>query len=98
MNEFSRMTPADELSFDRLVDGELSPAEYRDLLAGLDAAPEGWKRLALAFLEAQALGCELGKVREELATRSKKRTTMRPERSKFVPWEFLLAIAASLLL
>jgi hypothetical protein len=40
-------------SFDRLVDGELSESERRCLLASLDAEPEGWRRCAFAFLEAQ---------------------------------------------
>jgi len=41
---------------DRLVDGELSDDERRALLAKLDADPDsgGWRRCALAFLEAQA--------------------------------------------
>ena len=39
--------------FDRLVDGELSEEERRELLAGLDNEPGGWRRCALAFLEAQ---------------------------------------------
>jgi hypothetical protein len=41
---------------DRLVDGELSSDERRALLASLAAEPEGggWRRCALAFLEAQA--------------------------------------------
>src|SRR5262245_44335403 len=39
---------------DRLVDGELDGEERRKLLARLDATPDGWKRCALAFLEAQA--------------------------------------------
>jgi hypothetical protein len=40
---------------DRLVDGELPGAERRALLALLDAEPDrdGWRRVALAFLEAQ---------------------------------------------
>jgi hypothetical protein len=38
---------------DRLVDGELSDAERRALLARLDREPDGWRRCALAFLEAQ---------------------------------------------
>jgi hypothetical protein len=44
----------DEILFDRLVDGELSPAERRRLLASLDERPDGWRRCALAFLEAQS--------------------------------------------
>jgi len=56
----------DERRFDRLVDGELSPDEYRALLAALDDEPGGWKRCALAFLEAQALTNELGGLRRSL--------------------------------
>jgi hypothetical protein len=44
---------ADDLSFDRLVDGELGEPERQQLLAGLDNEPGGWRRCALAFLEAQ---------------------------------------------
>jgi hypothetical protein len=43
----------DDRRFDLLVDGELSEAERRELLAGLDHEPDGWRRCALAFLEAQ---------------------------------------------
>jgi hypothetical protein len=43
----------DDLLFDRLVDGELSPVERRQLLASLDDRPDGWRRCALRFLEAQ---------------------------------------------
>ena len=45
----------DDALFDRLVDGELSSDEYRQLLASLDDEPGGWRRCALAFLESQAL-------------------------------------------
>ena len=44
----------DSILFDRLVDGELSVAERHELLASLDKRPEGWRRCALAFLEAQS--------------------------------------------
>jgi hypothetical protein len=53
----------DDAQFDRLVDGELSPSEYESLVASLDDEPGGWRRCALAFLEAQALGRELGAIR-----------------------------------
>lgn len=43
-----------ESDFDRLVDGELSPEEYRRLVSSLDTAPDGWRRLGCAFLEGQA--------------------------------------------
>jgi hypothetical protein len=56
--EFAR--PADDdTRFDRLVDGELTPEEYQTLLESLDDEPAGWRRCALAFLEAQALSQEL---------------------------------------
>lgn len=56
----------DDARFDRLVDGELAPQEYRALLASLDEEPGGWRRCALAFLESQALARELGGVRRTL--------------------------------
>jgi hypothetical protein len=43
----------DDARFDRLVDDELSEAQRRELLAGLDNEPGGWRRCALAFLESQ---------------------------------------------
>jgi hypothetical protein len=49
----------DDTLLDRLADGELSGFEYRQLLASLDHRPDGWKRCALALLEAQALRGEL---------------------------------------
>jgi len=39
---------------DRLVDGEFDEIERRGLLLQLEAEPGGWRRCALAFLEAQA--------------------------------------------
>jgi hypothetical protein len=44
---------ADDARFDRLVDGELAESERRQLLATLDDEAGGWRRCALAFLEAQ---------------------------------------------
>lgn len=41
---------------DRLVDGELPERERHELLGRLDRHPDGWRRLALAFLEAQSWG------------------------------------------
>jgi hypothetical protein len=42
-----------DADLDRIVDGELSPAELREALDRLALEPDGWKRCALAFLEAQ---------------------------------------------
>jgi hypothetical protein len=43
----------DDTRIDRLVDDELSEEERRQLLGQLDDEPGGWRRCALAFLEAQ---------------------------------------------
>ncbi len=52
----NRPNAIDPELIDRLVDGELDPESRRALLLRLDAAPEGWRRCALAFLEAQEFG------------------------------------------
>jgi hypothetical protein len=44
----------DEHLFDLLADGELPDEARRELLARLDREADGWRRCALAFLEAQA--------------------------------------------
>jgi hypothetical protein len=52
----------DDSLFDRLVDGELTGLERRRLLESLDERADGWRRCALAFLEAQSLRDELRSV------------------------------------
>lgn len=44
----------DDSQLDMLVDGELGDEERRELLSRLDTEPDGWRRCALAFLEAQS--------------------------------------------
>ncbi len=51
--------PDDNEQFDLLVDGELDEQRRRELLSGLDKRPGGWRKCALAFLEAQSFGQEL---------------------------------------
>ncbi len=46
--------PAVQHDLDRLAAGDLSPSERRRLLAALEDEPDGWRRCALAFLEAQS--------------------------------------------
>jgi len=53
------MHPNDDILFDRLADGELSPAARRELLSSLDGRADGWRRCALALLEAQTWRGEL---------------------------------------
>jgi hypothetical protein len=66
-NQRNRNLPDDRL-FDRLVDGELPDAERRLLLQRLEAEPDGWRRCALAFLEAQAWRQSLGPMAASLGT------------------------------
>ncbi len=47
---------------DLLVEGELSEEARREFLNQLDTMPDGWRRLALAFLEAQAWRQSLGEL------------------------------------
>jgi hypothetical protein len=71
MNPLERdMSADDDRRFDLLVDGELSDAESRTLLSGLDDEPGGWRRCALAFLEAQCWRRELAAVRDTRARRT----------------------------
>jgi hypothetical protein len=48
-----------EAALDRLVDGELTADEERQLLGALDDSPDGWRRCALAFVEARTWRREL---------------------------------------
>lgn len=92
----------DDRLFERLADGELHGDEYHRLIASLDDRPDGWKRCALALLEAQALSGELSAiVRETSAVQSA------PKEQPAVPSRggrrvrlptLLLAVAASFLI
>ena len=63
MSVFENSHPATpERQFDLLVDGELSEADRRTLLLQLEHDPDGWRRCALAFLEAQCWKTELGRI------------------------------------
>jgi hypothetical protein len=52
----------DDAELDSLVDGSLAEPRRRSLLLALEAAPDGWRRCALAFLEAQAWRAALGEL------------------------------------
>jgi anti-sigma factor RsiW len=62
------METNDDILLDRLVDGELSDVERRELLVSLDDRPESWRKCALAFLEAQTWQRELSRLANEPAT------------------------------
>ena len=52
----------DEVVLDRLVDGELSAEHRRAFLAAIEHTEEGWRRCALAFLEAQSWRSEFNQL------------------------------------
>jgi hypothetical protein len=89
----------DDILFDRLVDGELSGGERRALLESLDARPQGWRRCALAFLEAQSWRKELQGLAEERPAATEKSPTPQNQSKRHsvraaAQW---LAVAAGLL-
>ena len=53
MNDPDPQAPLSDAFLDRIVDGGLAPAELRAAIDLLGREPDGWKRCALAFLEAQ---------------------------------------------
>ena len=63
----------DAMLIDRLVDGELSGDERRHLLASLEAQPDGWRRCALAFVEAQTWRGAMGSLLREGAAPARAR-------------------------
>ena len=95
----SRLPGNDDTRFDRLVDGQLSAEEYRALVASLDDEPGGWRRCALAFLEAQVLGQELVAIRRDVTTTAPSLAASRSAKSPIatIAWKHYLAMAASLL-
>lgn len=64
---------------DLLVDGELRDDERRDLLAWCEREPDGWRRCALAFLEAQDWSKVLGDLSERAGAASEEPATIRAE-------------------
>lgn len=81
MNAAHRPIPPDDLvGIDRLVDGELTDDEQRALLARLEESSDGWRRCALAFIEARCWARDLvGLVGEPSETQSAPRGLAQPE-------------------
>lgn len=63
MNEPKTEIVLNAVTLDRLVDGELSTAEYRRVLAALEQQPSAWRQCAEAFLQAQAWQRDFGELR-----------------------------------
>ena len=60
--EETTMDDRNDRRLDLLVDGELDENDRRELLRGLDREPDGWRRCAMAFLEAQTWKQALGAI------------------------------------
>lgn len=89
-----RIEDSDQPLFDKLVDGELSASEQRELLLRLDDEPHAWRRLALSFLEAQTWQREL---RSDSTTVPSPPTVIHPPviQSQRRRWSALTVITAS---
>jgi len=100
MNTNLNPLPLDDPRFDQLADGELSEKERRELLAGLDSEPGGWRRCALAFLESQCWRQTFGAIAREGMVDEKPPAKATPRsRSRWSGWVgTVLAVAASFLL
>lgn len=81
---------------DRLVDGELSAEQRRELLASLDAEPAAWRECAVAFLEAQTWRASLADLGR--ATVAAPRAAVEPRPRRFAPATAWAAVAATALL
>jgi hypothetical protein len=96
MNDMS--TPINELELQRCVDGELPALERRAFLDRVETTPDGWKTLALSFLESQdfdAAGVEFRRSAPATPTMIVSNTAKIPRRSP--AWAAQsLALAASL--
>ncbi|WP_425613804.1 hypothetical protein NA78x_003648 [Anatilimnocola sp. NA78] len=87
-------------TFDRLVDGELSQHEYRQLLLALEQQPHAWRQCAEAFLEAQAWRRDFESVRTAPARKVPEPVTT-PAKRHWLEQDWLrmlLVAAASFLL
>jgi hypothetical protein len=88
----------DDSFLDRLVDGELDASERRSLLTALDETPDGWRRCAVAFLEAQAWRSDLrGTLARSPASERPAGGAATGRRSLWNRWRSATAIAAALL-
>src|SRR5262249_14635902 len=102
LNIIEQFRADDARVLDRLVDGELSASERRELLSALDDEPGAWRRCALAFLESQALRSQLGSLAVESTEPALVTRAERPQPvsagNRVRTWGALAAVAAGLLL
>ena len=89
--------PQLDAAIDRLVANELDASGRRELLVGLDATADGWRRCALAFLEDQAWRAALARPADEIVLPSTIITRHRPKPSFTIRKGLRFAAAAGLL-
>jgi len=82
---------------DLLVDDELSESQRSELLRRLEHLPDGWRRCALAFLEAQCWKKELGLLAQTPQRMTAPAVPAQQKPGHAVRWGTLLAMAASFL-
>jgi hypothetical protein len=82
----------DEQQFDLLADGELDEARRRNLIAGLDDTSDGWRKCALAFLEAQELKSGFNAMLQEPG---QGRNRNNRQKKRILYWPTALAAVAS---
>lgn len=82
---------------DLLVDDELSEPHRGELLRRLDLLSDGWRRCALAFLEAQCWKKELGALAQTPQPIAAPATPVSRQPERWFPWGTVLAMAASFL-
>jgi hypothetical protein len=73
----------DDAFFDRIVDGGLTPGELRGAINRLDREPDGWKRCAVAFLEAQCWRESMRAMEESTVSTAAARSFAVPQATAF---------------
>ena len=63
MSDFDLAHPVDDTFIDRIVDGDLSPAELRAALDRLDREPDGWKRCCARISRSPVLEPDIPRAR-----------------------------------
>lgn len=89
------MTITRQEQIDRMVDGELTAQQQRELLIDCEENSR-WRELALAYVESQALGCELKQMVSEPATTVNVAARHPDESTGMNPWALAAAVLLSL--
>jgi hypothetical protein len=99
MNTTDDNFPAiDDEALDLLVDGELGEPARRDLLTRLEDEPSGWRRCAMAFLEAQCWRQQCREVAQQSVPQPSTPGTSARQSFPFGGGGTVLAMAASFLI